>query len=41
MCFKRLVLNVCSLSVALNKNGKLNLVETAWLRLSSGINNIF
>ena len=31
MCFKRLVLNVCSLSVALNENGKLlNLVETAY-----------
>ena len=42
MCFKRLVLNVCSVSVALNENGKLlNLVETAWLRLSSGINNSF
>ena len=36
MCFKRLVLNICSLSVALNENGKLlNLVETAWLRLSN------
>ena len=32
MCFKRLVLKVCSLSVALKENGKLlNLVETAWL----------
>ena len=42
MCFKRVVLNICSLSVALNKNGKLlNLVKTAWLRLSSGINNSF
>ena len=29
MCFKKLVLNVCSLLVALNENGKLlNLVKT-------------
>ena len=42
MCFKRLVLNACSLSVALYENGKLlDLVETAWLKLSSGINNSF
>ena len=42
MCFKRLVLTFFSLSVALNKNGKLlNLVETAWLRLSIGINYSF
>ena len=41
MCFKRLVLNVCSLSVALNENGKLlNLVETAWLRLSYGVPSV-
>ena len=38
MCFKRSVLNVCSLSVALNENGNLLcLVETTWVRLSSGI----
>lgn len=38
MCFKRVVLNVCSISVALNKYSKLlNPVETAWSRLSSGI----
>ena len=35
MRFKRLVLNICSLSVALNQNSKLlNLVKTAWFRLS-------
>ena len=39
MCFKRLVLNIFRFSVALNENGKLlNLVETVWLRLPSGIN---
>ena len=40
MCFKRLVLNVCNLSVALNEKGKLlNLVEN--IRLYSEIHNNF
>ena len=41
MCFKRLVFNICSLSVALNEENciLLNLVKAAWLRLSIGINN--
>ena len=42
MWFQRLIFIVCSLSVALNVNGKLlNPAETARLRLSSGIHNSF
>ena len=42
MCFTREVSNVCSLSMALGENGKLlNPVNTARLRLSSGIINRF
>ena len=42
MCFARVVLNVCSLSMALGENGKLlNPVNTARLRLSRGIINRF
>ena len=42
MCFTRVVFNVCSLSMALEENGKLlNPVNTARLRLSCGIINRF
>ena len=42
MCFKRLVLNVCSLSVALNENGKLlNLIETAIAQWQKYVMNAF